>query len=98
MSAPAGPNAPFSPGPARLRGGIVGCGMIAAYHLRGWQRIPEVEIVALADPALTAAESRRNEFAPTARVYPSLEVMLERERLDFVDVISPPWLHAEHCR
>jgi len=27
---------------SRLRGGLFGCGMISEFHLRGWQRIPEV--------------------------------------------------------
>jgi predicted dehydrogenase len=37
----------------RLRGAVYGCGMISEFHLRGWARIPEVEIVALGkkDPA-----------------------------------------------
>jgi predicted dehydrogenase len=72
--------------------------MISAFHLRGWQRIPEVEIVALADPARAAAAERQSAFAPSAQIYPSIEAMLAAERLDFVDIISPPWLHADHCR
>lgn len=82
----------------RLKGGVVGCGMIAEFHLRGWQRIPEVEIVALADPAAAAAEARRAAFAPGARLYPSMEAMIAGESLDFVDIISPPVFHREHCR
>ena len=84
--------------PRRLRGGVVGCGMISEFHLRGWQRIPAVEIVALADPSAAAAESRRAAFAPDARIYAGIEPMLAAEALDFVDIITPPWLHAEHCR
>ena len=48
----------------KLRGAIVGCGMISEFHLRGWQRIPEVEIVALVDPARERADERRAQFAP----------------------------------
>jgi predicted dehydrogenase len=84
-------------GTQRLRGGVVGCGMISEFHLRGWQRIPEVEIVALADPSTPAAEDRRSRWAQGARLYPDIAAMLGAEALDFVDVISPPWLHAEHC-
>jgi predicted dehydrogenase len=81
----------------RLRGGVIGCGMISEFHLRGWQRIPEVEIVALADPERAAAEERRARFAPGARLYTALDEMLAKEALDFVDIITPPVLHAEHC-
>jgi D-apiose dehydrogenase len=82
----------------RLRGGVVGCGMISEFHLRGWQRIPEIEIVALADPSRAAAESRRDAYASGAKLYADIREMVAAERLDFVDIITPPWLHAEHCR
>jgi predicted dehydrogenase len=81
----------------KLRGAIVGCGMIAEYHLRGWLRIPEVEIIALCDPDSARAESRRAEFAPQARLYDGLKSALSSEQLDLVDILSPPWLHREHC-
>ena len=57
----------------KLRGAIVGCGMISEFHLRGWQRIPEVEIVALVDPARSRAEERRAQFAPLADVHETLD-------------------------
>ena len=44
---------------AKLRGGVFGCGMISEFHLRGWQRIPEVEIVALGNRTIGRAEARR---------------------------------------
>jgi predicted dehydrogenase len=81
----------------KLRGGVFGCGMISEFHLRGWRRIPEVEIVALGNRTLSRAVARRDEFAPGARVYADLETMLREERLDFVDILSVPWLHREHC-
>jgi D-apiose dehydrogenase len=83
---------------ARLRGAVLGCGMIAEYHLRAWRRIREVEIVALCDPDAARAEARRQEFAPTARHFESLDALLaSKHRPDFVDVLTPPWLHKEHC-
>lgn len=81
----------------RLRGAILGCGMIAEYHLRGWKRIPEVEIVALCDPDLPRARQRQTEYAQAARLYSGLDALLNAETLDFVDILTPPWLHREHC-
>jgi predicted dehydrogenase len=84
----------------RLRGAIVGCGMISEFHLRGWQRIPEVDIVALVDPARDRAEDRRAQFAPHARVHETLDSLFAKESgtaVDFVDILTPPWLHREHC-
>jgi len=80
-----------------LRGAIVGCGMIAEYHLRGWLRIPEVEIVALCDPDRSRTENRRREFVPQAKLFEGLDAALKSEALDFIDILSPPWLHREHC-
>jgi predicted dehydrogenase len=71
--------------------------MIAEYHLRGWLRIPEVEIVALCDPDRSRSESRRSEFVPQAKLYDSIDAALAAEKLDFVDILSPPWLHREHA-
>lgn len=81
----------------RLRGAVVGCGFISEYHLRGWARIPEVEIAAVADPDLARAEQRRSGFAPGARVYRSLEEVLAAEPLDFVDLVTLPGQHREQC-
>ena len=53
----------------KLRGALFGCGMISEFHLRGWNRIPEVEIVALGNRTIERAEARRSQFAPQARVY-----------------------------
>lgn len=83
---------------AKLRGCIYGCGMISEFHLRGWSRIPEVEIVGLGNRTISRAEQRRDQFAPSARVYSDLREMLAAERPDFVDILTVPSLHREHCR
>ena len=81
-----------------LRGAVAGCGMISEFHLRGWQRIPDVRIVALVDPVRERAEERRRQLASDAAVYGSLdELFAADERLDFLDILTPPWLHREHC-
>src|SRR5712671_1606238 len=67
---------------AKLRGGIIGCGYFAQFHIEAWRRIPEVELVAAADPDL----ARARQAAP--RVYSTAEEMLDGERLDFVDIVT----------
>jgi predicted dehydrogenase len=72
--------------------------MISEFHLRAWRRIPDVEIVALVDPARERAEDRRVQFALHARHYDSLDDLFAADAtLDFVDILTPPWLHREHC-
>lgn len=80
-----------------LRGAVVGCGAISAFHLAGWRRIPEVEIVALADLDPARADARRREFAPAATLHATLEDAAAAGRLDFVDILTPPALHRAHC-
>jgi predicted dehydrogenase len=81
----------------KLRGGLFGCGVISEFHLKGWRRIPEVDMVALGNRTIGRAEARRAEFYPDAHTYDNLEVMLAKEQLDFVDILTAPALHREHC-
>jgi predicted dehydrogenase len=77
-----------------LRGAISGFGEVAAKaHLAGWRTRPGVSIVAIHDPV---SERRHHamRLVPNVRVYDDLELMLDGERLDFVDVASPPAYHA----
>jgi predicted dehydrogenase len=76
-----------------LRGAIIGLGNVALeVHLPGWAQRDDVEIVAVADvaPERQAGASRR---LPRARWYDSAESLLARERLDFVDICTPPAGH-----
>src|SRR4029077_13009969 len=81
-----------------LRGAISGFGEVAAQaHLAGWRTRPELNIVAIHDPV---SERRHHaiRLIPNIRVYDDLELMLDGERLDFVDVASPPAYHAATAR
>lgn len=73
--------------PRPLRGAIIGCGYFGQIHLASWSRIPEVEVIAACD----IDPARAQGSAP--RVYSSAEEMLERERLDFVDIATRPETH-----
>src|SRR3989442_15282368 len=73
-----------------LRGAIIGWGNVAlAAHLPGWLRCRDVEIVAATDvePARRAAIEA---LVPTVTWYDTAESLLARERLDFVDICTPP--------
>lgn len=65
-----------------MKGGIIGCGFFAERHIEAWRRMPEIEIVAAADPRL----DRAVRFAK--RAYRSAEEMLDHEQLDFVDIVT----------
>jgi predicted dehydrogenase len=78
-----------------LRGAFIGFGNVAANgHMPGWRSRDDVRIVAATD----AAASRREAFldaCPDGRWFDTVDDLLLRERLDFVDVCAPPGSHAE---
>ncbi len=79
---------------AKLRGAISGFGQVVTHaHLPTYHARDDIEIVAVHEPvAERAYEASR--LLPKARIYRDLEAMLEAERLDFLDIASPPEFHA----
>lgn len=80
----------------RFRGVCIGAGYFSHFHHDAWQRIPRVEIVATSDRDGARAKAIADKFGLTQR-YADWREMFDRERPDFVDVITPPPSHAEMC-
>ncbi len=79
---------------AVLRGGIVGCGIVATIsHMPVWRVMKDVEIVAVCDQNEGAAAAMARRFN-IPRSYQDLTLMLEKESLDFVDICTPQSTHA----
>jgi len=76
----------------RLRGGIIGCGYFAQFQIEAWRRMPEVKLVAAAD----LDYDRARKAAPEA--FDSAEQMLDKVRLDFVDIATRPEWHLPLVR
>jgi predicted dehydrogenase len=77
-----------------LRGALLGCGHISTYHLRAWEQIEGVKIVALANRTRSRAEERAREFGiGLEHVYSDYHEVLDREELDFVDIATAPDIH-----
>jgi D-apiose dehydrogenase len=82
---------------AKLRVGIVGAGWVSAYHLAAWRDCKVAEVVAIVDRDRRRAEARAQAFAiPCARQ--DVDEMLERDRLDALDIATPVETHADYCR
>lgn len=77
---------------SRLRFAILGTGFWARYQLEGWREITGAECVAVYNRTRGKAEALAKEYGIPA-VYDDAEAMLERERLDFVDVITDVGTH-----
>jgi UDP-N-acetylglucosamine 3-dehydrogenase len=81
---------------AGLKVGLIGSGFIAKQkHLPAWKKVgSKAQVVALCDPnVMQADELARVHGIP--KVYTDPEQMLAAERLDAVDICSPPRTHAE---
>lgn len=82
--------------PRRLRVGLIGTGTIAySAHLPAIRKLrDELELVAVADIRVENAERAAREFGAEAS-YSDYRELLARGDLDFVDICTPEFLHAE---
>ncbi len=77
-----------------LRGAIVGFGNVAVEgHLPAWRQDRRFTITAICD-ADEARLAVAAELVPEARRYATLGALLDAEKLDFVDVATPPASHT----
>jgi len=76
-----------------LRFAMAGTGYWARYQLSGWRELPGCECVALYNRTRGKAEALAREFG-IDRVYDDYETMLDRESLDFVDIVTGVGQHA----
>ena len=75
-------------------GAIVGFGLIAeSTHLSALQ-LAGLEVVAVVETSLERQAQARKTL-PHARIYQDTESLLRSERLDFVDICTPPHLHFD---
>ena len=79
-----------------LRVGLIGSGFIAKQkHLPAWKKLGQkARVVALCDPNVARAEELARVHR-ISKVYGDVAQMLQAERLDAVDICSPPRTHAE---
>ena len=81
-----------------IRVGLAGAGWVAPHHLAAWRQLAErAEVVAIADPNVTAARARAAEFG-IPQVFESVEAMLDGTPLDAIDIATPRETHAPIAR
>ncbi|MBR3991087.1 MAG: Gfo/Idh/MocA family oxidoreductase [Clostridia bacterium] len=80
----------------KLRIGIIGTGGISWCHFYNYLKMPDVEIVAIADLIPERAIERKEQFGlDNVRIYPSHKELLDNEELDGVSVCTYHRQHAE---
>ena len=78
----------------RVRVALVGCGRISRNHLEAIAKVPELELVAVADIDASRAEREGATYGVPA--FASLEAMLEAVPSDLVSICTPSGLHPQH--
>jgi predicted dehydrogenase len=77
-----------------MRGALLGVGRVAIHgHLPGWRERGDVKIVAAADSRPDGRNAFQRAF-PQARWYDAASELLRGEKIDFVDICTPPDTHA----
>ena len=74
----------------------MGTGSISIHHMRAWQAIAGVEIVALANRTRARAQELGRQFGiGEAHIYADYRELLASEPVDFVDIATSPEVHGE---
>src|SRR5580765_3858042 len=76
-----------------LRFAIIGTGFWARYQLAAWGEVRGAKCVALYNRTLSRAEALAREFSVPA-VYDDAEQLLQREKPDFLDIITDADTHS----
>ena len=83
--------------PKPLRFALAGAGFWSHYQLHGWRELPGCECVAVYNRTRAKAEKLASVFGVPA-VYDNYDTMLDRERIDFVDIVTAVEQHASMAR
>jgi D-apiose dehydrogenase len=76
-----------------LRFAVIGTGFWANYQIPAWMELEGIELVALYNRTKSKAETLAHKFN-VPHVYDSVPELLEKEKLDFVDIITDVDTHA----
>ena len=80
-----------------LKGVGIGAGYFSKYQYEAWSRMSDVEIAALCNRKVEKGKALMKEYN-IPRHYTDYREMINAEKPDFVDVITPPDTHLEMCR
>ena len=84
----------------KLNYGIIGTGMMGCEHIRNLKKIPNVDVVAIADPNMRSREWAKQTCGETFDpvLYESYEELLSKDNIDVVVVASPNHTHIDVMR
>ncbi len=77
-----------------VRFGLVGYGLFGKHHARAIEKAAGGELVGICAPSEESRAAAKGDFGGVG-VYGDYREMLEKEKLDVVNVVAPNWLHEE---
>ena len=80
-----------------LKGVGIGSGYFSPFQYEAWERISETTITAMCNRDIDRAKPIMEKYS-IERHYVDWKEMLEKEKPDFVDIITPPETHLEMCK
>jgi predicted dehydrogenase len=83
--------------PPPLRVATAGAGYFSRFQYAAWDRIPEVDVVAICNRSVGPAKELAAQY-DIADIYQDFARMLDESRPDLVDIITPPTTHVEYVR
>ncbi|MDX1700253.1 MAG: Gfo/Idh/MocA family oxidoreductase, partial [Melioribacteraceae bacterium] len=78
----------------KFKGVGIGAGYFSPFQYEAWQRIPEVEITAICNRNIERAKPLLKKYNIPMH-YIDWKEMIDKEKPDFVDIITPPETHLE---
>ncbi|MCQ2463290.1 MAG: Gfo/Idh/MocA family oxidoreductase [Clostridia bacterium] len=75
-----------------LKAGVVGCGGISGAHIPAWDKMDDVELIAVCD----IREEKMQRY-PGHKFYTDFDKMLDENEFDIIDVCLPTFLHCEYA-
>jgi homoserine dehydrogenase len=79
----------------KLRVAEIGMGGISGAHVPAWNRMEDVELVAICD--IRPERLDHYDGRTAARTYTDFDEMLEHEEFDILDITLPTYLHADYA-
>ena len=78
----------------KLRAVCIGAGYFSHFQYEAWTRIPEVEVTAMCNSNMERANPIMERY-DIKNHYTDYKDMIDKEKPDFVDIITPPETHLE---
>ena len=82
-----------------LKAIVVGAGYFSRFQYEAWTRIPEVQVVAAVNRTVDKLRPFKETYAiPRIASLDELETVIDEERPDFIDLVTPPESHLDIVR